>query len=155
MIAALAIGACESSDDEDDRAAETEATPSETAMEYDVTGATCPPSFSLPRGAPPPGTIELVVATEDGSTGFRSTDTVDVECVGDLDNEPFPFEATDVEFTVGPDGDVDGQATWNDSVGLTMSALISGSADEALSEIKLELTAPNGDVLSEMTLSGG
>ena len=108
----------------------------------------------MPPDAPIPGPAEFSLSSGDEGSSFAIVDTVEVECVGDEDNEPFPFTASDVEFTISPGGLVDGSATWSDSVGLSMNALISGSADESLGEINVELTAPNGDTLSEMTFAG-
>ena len=120
---------------------------------YRVQAATCPTSFSQAADATSAGPIEFAVAAsgDDGSS-FEGAEGVDVGCTSDLNDDDFPFNASGIEFTVSPAGSVIGSATWSDPVGLSMNALISGSANDALDEITLELTAPNGDTLSEITL---
>ena len=152
-VLVLTIIACGSDDSEIPR----EVAEAETVVsaDYVVQSQTCPPGFSLAGDARDSASVNFTIfrAEASGSRFVGGTDGVNVECVADADGGAFPFTASLIEFTVASDGTLDGAATWNDSVGLSMNASFSGSAGMSLHEIDLELTAPNGDTLSEMSLA--
>lgn len=117
-------------------------------------GATCPPGFSQTAEGTTSDVIEFTVSgTESDASALAGVDTVDVGCAADADGDPFPFNASEIELEVATDGTLTGTATWSDSVGLSMNALVTGSASDSLDEVSLILTAPNGDTLSELTLA--
>ena len=137
---------------------------------FEVLQTTCPDGFSLSDVTLDRSPIEFVVMADgEGGSSWEGIGEVPVACVSDSDGDPFPFNASQIEFDVAPDGVVTGSATWSDSVGLSMNALISGSIDNFLDNsvaapptpcgnsfsqiVMLTLAAPNGDTLSEIGIA--
>ena len=150
----MAIAAC-GGDDEESAGAQEAALPVPRG-DYVVRQVSCPDGFSLADDAPGTALIDFVVMDDgEGSSNWQATDDVAVACLSDSDGDPFPFDASQIEFDIAPDGVVTGSATWSDSVGLSMNALISGSIVDLLDDFVLTLTAPNGDTLSEIVIIAG
>ncbi len=152
-VLVLALAACGSRDD--GIPAEVALADTAVSADYVVESQTCPPGFSLARNSAGSTPTNFTISDADGggSRFVGGADGIEVDCVSDTDGDAFPFNASNIEFTVSPAEAVEGTATWSDSVGLSMNALISGSAGVTLHEIVLSLTAPNGDTLSEMSLA--
>lgn len=149
VLTGLAIAACGGDDDEVGAPA---APPPKG--NFAVLQTTCPERFVVSDVTADRSPIDYIVIDDgEGGSGWDANGDLAVLCDSESDGDPFPFVASQIEFDIAPDGVVTGTATWSDSVGLSMNALISGTIVDLLDDFVLTFTASNGDTLSEIILA--